>query len=195
MFLVVTRPIHPYYVSLLVTHLAGLMPVHFIKIFWLTIFALLLPSQAFANLIQSDSIHESKLENSELTYHHQPLLMVDQPSPHTSLQSLFDSIVFESTEETPKPLAPRPVSQTEVIDSAIAIINSSRWSASSTQIEEASEPSSEFFDDLTHVPHYKRYLHAIYDVDFWVGDAFASEHRISGWKETNALYVALNSQF
>ncbi|MCK6264587.1 hypothetical protein KP803_15005 [Vibrio sp. ZSDE26] len=131
-----------------------------------------MPSQAFASLIQSDT----KLENREVIYNLN--LWSEQPL----------SLDFNST-------APKPLSKSDVSGRVVAIINSNRWSPSSTSIEEVNEPSSEFFDNLAHIPHFKRLLCNLYNVDSWVGDAHASEHRISGWKDSNALYVALNSQF
>ncbi|MEZ8824310.1 hypothetical protein AB6E04_08095 [Vibrio amylolyticus] len=155
------------------------MSAHLIKLFWLTILALLMPSQAFAYLAKSDQA-----------------LNGVQTTPATVSQGDVSFLTLEgslpSEQSIPDSPVPKPVSQSEVSDSAIAIINSNRWLSSSSTIEETNDRDSEFFDALTHLPHYKQVFQFSYSS---FGDAFASEHRISGWKESNALYVALNSQF
>lgn len=58
----------------------------------------------------------------------------------------------------------------------------------------------DFVGDLT-TPFYADagYAYSLMDINWRHNQStfyhFTSDHRISGWKETNAMYVALNSQF
>ncbi|WP_295893371.1 hypothetical protein [uncultured Vibrio sp.] len=172
------------------------MSVRLIKLFWISFLALLLPSQAFAYLAKSDqALNAAQFEFATNGQYDVTLLAFEGALPsHESTVPSSNSLGSGTPSNTNNSNhhSPRPISQSELSDSAIAILNSNRWLSASSLLEEAKDVESELLDALTHLPHYKQANQPAY-VSF--EDAFASSHRISGWKETNALYVALNSQF
>lgn len=89
-----------------------------------------------------------------------------------------------------------PESSSHVKPSCSAIVNLSRWSVSSRTLDQTDDNNT-FGADTYAAKHRLSSLFTlpIYNVDYWQGDVYASNFRLSGWKESNALYVALNSQF
>ncbi|CAH0525130.1 hypothetical protein [Vibrio hippocampi] len=99
----------------------------------------------------------------------------------------------ESESVTPK----APKSKTRFSEEVVAIVNYYRHAyvqrkdleSESDSLEQPySHPKSAAFTDSTrlNVARWKQTSHHFH---------YSRSHRISGWKETNALYVALNSQF
>tara|TARA_Y100001956_G_scaffold53675_1_gene52394 strand:- start:2979 stop:3455 length:477 start_codon:yes stop_codon:yes gene_type:complete len=152
-----------------------------IKLFWLALFAMVLPAQAVAYLAQAESDIGARLTHS--------ISNANQLS-QADAQALFDA----SREE--KESSSRPVSQSEGSVDVVAIINLNRWGMSGRHIDESDiNETDSYLADVNQLPPHKLYCHPILAKAYWADNAFSANHRISGWKDSNALYVALNSQF
>lgn len=144
--------------------------------------AMVLPAQAVAYFAQAESDISARLDRSK---------HASQPLSKVASQALFETT--RSEQES----APQPVSQSEGLVDVVAIIHLNRWAVSGRWLEEADSTSSDVFsatsDSLS--PH-KLYCHPVVQtLAYWARTDFNANHRISGWKDSNALYVALNSQF
>ncbi|WP_050908120.1 hypothetical protein [Vibrio harveyi] len=102
----------------------------------------------------------------------------------------FSELSEESTQS--------PVSEGHAFQDSFAIFNSQRWT---THLREnIDDEHIDFIGDLN-APFYADagYAYSLMDISWRQSQStfnhFVSEHRLSGWKETNAMYVALNSQF
>ncbi|MCW8334144.1 hypothetical protein J4N42_20185 [Vibrio sp. SCSIO 43135] len=158
------------------------MHLRFFKYVWFTLLATLLPSQAFAYLAQSEADAGNRLSS----YKYLPA--------YSSLN--VEQIFIELEGQDEVSTGSVPVSESNIDVGAVGIINANRWSYSSRNSESNDTQSGADFEQFNaHLPPHKLYQLAQYEIDFWAGDVFSSDHRISGWKESNALYVALNSQF
>lgn len=149
------------------------MSWHVIRIFWLSLFALVLPMQALACL-DAKPAH----------------------SPVTAPAALIQDLLHQSTERDPQPLSKAPATDTEYARSAVAILNSVRWHAS-----ERYQLSDSDADPLDTVAPFYPLMDSSLALRFVERTVLASyqdfhpSYRLSGWKETNAMYVALNSQY
>ncbi|YCO01778.1 hypothetical protein ACB087_02430 [Vibrio sp. VNB-15] len=150
------------------------------KLFLLLLAMALLPMQASAAQLEHKSHlpHFSKL---------QPFTVVNS-APNSPVD------ISELTEESTQ----SPVSEGHASQDSFAIFNSQRWT--SHLRESIDDEHLDFVGDLTS-PFYADagYAYSLMDISWRQNQStfhhFVSDHRISGWKETNAMYVALNSQF
>lgn len=171
----------------------SLMHWQSIKYVWFIILALVLPSQALAYLSATDS--------SNLPYQYTVLDINTSfnqeviPFCDASAQTRGDvqnrlSIVYTPVEKLP------PTSKSVHNDNNPAIVSMVRWGVSSRFVDEG-EPN--FIDtpviQAAVVPSFKLHLFPNAKISGWESRPSFSNHRISGWKETNAMYVALNSQY
>ncbi len=150
------------------------------KLFLLLLAMALSPMQASAAQTEQKSYlpHFSKLQ------------------PFTASNSASNSPVdfSELTEESTQ----SPVSEGHALQDSLAIFNSQRWT--SHLRENIDDEHIDFIGDLN-APFYADagYAYSLMDISWRqnqsVFNHFVSDHRLSGWKETNAMYVALNSQF
>ncbi|OEE79295.1 hypothetical protein [Vibrio ordalii] len=171
---------------------------HFIKYVWFTFLAVVLPSQAFGCLIESET-HS----------HAEPKVSLQRDAEKTSLtaivhqQTLPQAIAIQQpisdqqsiSDQQDKQTAP-PVSKSLHSDTSAAIVTASRWGVTSRVVE---YDGPTFVDntpdyDVTVAP-FRLYLFPVAELAAWQARPYSSHHRISGWKETNAMYVALNSQY
>ncbi len=157
------------------------MTQRLIKLFWFSLLAMVLPSQAAAYFAQAESDARRLLDNPHST---------QTPSSDAAYQQLFEQ---SRSEQSPQS---QPVSSTDDSASVVAIINAARWSLSQRTLDdrEVSDADSTPLS-LSSLPPYKLYCHPVLVNQYWASTSFTPNHRISGWKDTNALYVALNSQF
>ncbi|MGR5378401.1 hypothetical protein [Vibrio harveyi] len=150
------------------------------KLFLLLLAMALSPMQASAAQAEQKSYlpHFSKLQ------------------PFTASNSASNSPVdfSELSEESPQ----SPVSEGHAFQDSFAIFNSQRWT---THLREnIDDEHIDFIGDLN-APFYADagYAYSLMDISWRQSQStfnhFVSDHRLSGWKETNAMYVALNSQF
>ncbi|EPO5778181.1 hypothetical protein ACUCAK_000554 [Vibrio harveyi] len=150
------------------------------KLFLLLLAMALSPMQASAAQAEQKSYlpHFSKLQ------------------PFTASNSASNSPVdfSELSEESTQ----SPVSEGHAFQDSFAIFNSQRWT---THLREnIDDEHIDFIGDLN-APFYADagYAYSLMDISWRQSQStfnhFVSEHRLSGWKETNAMYVALNSQF
>ncbi|ASU24269.1 hypothetical protein CCZ37_17635 [Vibrio qinghaiensis] len=171
---------------------------HFIKYVWFTFLAVVLPSQAFGYLIESETHRDAEPKVSlQRDAEKMPLTaIVDQqtlPQAIAIQQPISDqqSISVQQDKQT----AP-PVSKSLHSDTSAAIVTASRWGVTSRVVE---YDGPTFVDntpnyDVTVAP-FRLYLFPVAELVAWQARPYSSHHRISGWKETNAMYVALNSQY
>lgn len=171
---------------------------HFIKYVWFTFLAVVLPSQALGCLIESET-HS----------HAEPKVSLQRDAEKTSLtaivhqQTLPQAIAIQQpisdqqsiSDQQDKQTAP-PVSKSLHSDTSAAIVTASRWGVTSRVVE---YDGPTFVDntpnyDVTVAP-FRLYLFPVAELAAWQARPYSSNHRISGWKETNAMYVALNSQY
>ncbi|EKO3869824.1 hypothetical protein P0E20_003804 [Vibrio harveyi] len=150
------------------------------KLFLLLLAMALSPMQASAAQAEQKSYlpHFSKLQ------------------PFTASNSASNSPVdfSELSEESTQ----SPVSEGHAFQDSFAIFNSQRWT---THLREnIDDEHIDFIGDLN-APFYADagYAYSLIDISWRQSQStfnhFVSDHRLSGWKETNAMYVALNSQF
>lgn len=149
------------------------MSWHSIRIFWLSLFALFLPTQALAYL-----------EN--------------MPSASTSCdRSFVAGAQNQSTVNKGKvPLESTPATRTHYSGSRAAIVNSVRWNLSERYHGNEGDP--DLLDTVA--PFYPTVDTSLVlrFVQFSAQGGYQDFHpsyRLSGWKETNAMYVALNGHY
>ncbi|USD35217.1 MULTISPECIES: hypothetical protein [Vibrio] len=157
------------------------MAQRFIHFFWFLLLAMVLPTQAMAYFTQAENDASARLSR-----HTTQIL----PQCQAGYQTLFEE---SQQEDTPQ----QPISQSEVGVDVVAILPLSRWSLSDRHTEEREAPgaSDGHYSGQAQLPLHSLYLYPLASQGYWVTHSFSSNHRISGWKESNALYVALNSQF
>lgn len=153
-----------------------------IKLFWLAMLAMVLPTQAVAYFAQAESDISARLDRSK---------QASQSLSKAASQALFETTRDEHDSDS------QPVSQSEGQVDVVAIIHLNRWGVSGRWLEEAdNNPSDEFSAPSGSLPPRKLYCHPVVQtLAYWAKSDFTANHRISGWKDSNALYVALNSQF
>lgn len=148
--------------------------------FWLALFAVFIPSQALA---YSESVDTS----------HQTVVTVLFNSVANDESQVFDfSAQNDLTEQS------SPVSESFNHRIVPAIVNLSR-----IQLSEIMTSLDTNHGDVPHLDsHDPAYRSLAFDlpINQWLADRLyrqfpPSSHRLSGWKETNAMYVALNSHF
>ncbi|EGR4442521.1 hypothetical protein V9K26_002495 [Vibrio cholerae] len=140
---------------------------------WFALLVVVLPSQVMAHALQNDHTAAS----------------FDSVTPQT-LAIDYDKL-FESV---PQPAIPS--SQSHDIHSSYAILNHSRNVTNSRVMAGCgSDVPFDFNSDEPKLgsvsrPQLVRVSYSNRNYDF-----FTSTHRLAGWKESNAMYVALNSQY
>ncbi|MGP8305695.1 hypothetical protein [Vibrio sp. YIC-376] len=129
----------------------------------------------------------------------------DQKAPLPHFSTLQPFVVTGTTSDTDVDLSQgseestqAPVSEGHANSDTLAIFSSQRWA--SHLREGLNDADIDFTNDLN-TPFYADvgYTYSLEGLNWCqVQSVFyhlTSEYRISGWKETNAMYVALNSQF
>ncbi|NVD08961.1 hypothetical protein FCU94_19110 [Vibrio sp. JPW-9-11-11] len=150
-----------------------------ISTLWLFFFVLALPVQAFGYLLQSETQASARLQIDVASF------------SAYSTQEAQD--LFAATKQTSQP-APRTHSQ--IAQDWFANIHTHRWLNGTRLFDEGESNSSldqPSFDPLT-LPLFRLYQHAALSSGFHFFP-HSSPYRLAGWKESNALYVALNSQY
>ncbi|WP_065861095.1 hypothetical protein [Vibrio cidicii] len=104
---------------------------------------------------------------------------------------------FAGESQTNQDSASFPVSQSYQRHDAAAILHAHRWSVA--QREDSPQNSDPlFFSGLDQPNIHGNLFHLcgrLRQLELLRAYHFSSNHRLAGWKETNAMYVALNSQF
>lgn len=146
---------------------------------WLFLFVLALPVQAFGYLLQAETQASARLQ---LDFETLPAY-----SQHDS------DLLFEQIKQTSKP---NPSTRSHNVHDWLANLHSYRWLNTTRFVDEGEANSSL---DLPQVEPTALQLFRLYQPAAQPSGAHFSQryssHRIAGWKESNALYVALNSQF
>lgn len=156
------------------------MLLRFISYIWLFTLAMVLPSQAFAYLVQAENEASARL-----SYRINSFL----PQSQLDLQSQFEEVKKESQSE--------PVTQSHFTQDWLAIVNTNRWLHSTRLIDEGDSassldlPSFEPAIEALFRLHKSPSLHATNAL----ATRYSSSSRVAGWKESNALYVALNAHY
>ena len=147
--------------------------------FWLAFLALLLPSQTLAC--------SENYATSSITLNHSVW--------NAALHGVQNPFEFDS-QESPIDVDSVPTSDTLAKSMVQAILNPPRL-----QLTEINLPFDNGFD-FPHLEGNDALLRSIdadrYAAQTWTSipyQHFHASHRLSGWKETNAMYVALNSHF
>ncbi|EEX93782.1 hypothetical protein VIOR3934_00295 [Vibrio orientalis CIP 102891 = ATCC 33934] len=150
-----------------------------VSYFWLVLLAMVLPTQAFAYLLQAENEASARLSYRSLGA---------SPSSEQDFQALFDEVRQEPQSE--------PVTQSDIAQDWLAIINANRWS-NVTRVLDDAEPKSNLetvgFEPAA-IPLYRLYKLPVVTSTQRVSNQNAI-YRVSGWKESNTLYVALNGHF
>ncbi|MBR9875058.1 MAG: hypothetical protein GYB23_12400 [Vibrionaceae bacterium] len=150
------------------------------KLFFLLLATVLLP------------VHVSAAQADQKA--HLPYFSKLQPFVAASASPISDADFSEASEESTR----APVSEGHANSDSSAIFNSQRWLSNIR--EGLVDEDVEFVGDLN-APFYADvgYSYSLININWRqsqsVFNHFTSNYRISGWKESNAMYVALNSQF
>lgn len=157
------------------------MPLTYLrKLFFLLLAMVLLP------------VHVSAAQADQRT--HLPHFSKLQPFVAASTSPISDDDFSEASEESTR----APVSEGHANSDSSAIFNSQRWL--SHVREGLDDEDVDFVGDLN-APYYADvgYSYSLININWRQNQSifyhFTSAYRLSGWKETNAMYVALNSQF
>jgi hypothetical protein len=144
---------------------------------WLLTLATVLPLQAYAHLMQSDNA----------IYNH-PNIISDLADKELEYSRV--------AEGRGKQTDPTPTSQVNTARELVAFLNTPRWFSPKIHIDEA-EPSgnSPSRHELDPTARYQIHLQPTTNAIVGKPLRYVSIYRISGWKESNALYVALNAHF
>lgn len=151
---------------------------------WLVVVAFALPAPLFACALEQKA--------SESLDHAKPSIL-----PFSSTLSLTRA---ERVAHSAPPPGSIPRSQSDVTPTPRAILNhalnglAQRLAAGSSDLPFDSDPESSPWPMLVTTP----YSVVIDDSNHHLNrsyDFFSATHRLAGWKESNAMYVALNSQF
>lgn len=140
---------------------------------------MVLPTQAFAYLLQAENEASVRLSYRGANV---------APASQRDFQALFDQVRNSSHSE--------PVSQSDMSHDWLAIMQATRWSTLTRGLDDV-DPQTNFepagFEPAV-TPLYRLYKQPVFTSMQRVS-SYRSLHRVSGWKESNALYVALNSHF
>ncbi|KJY82814.1 hypothetical protein TW81_11400 [Vibrio galatheae] len=145
---------------------------------WLFTLALAMPAQAFAYLLQAENEAAARLDNRS-----HALL----PLSKSGAQALFDQVKRTSQPET----------QSDQSHDWLALITTNRLLAVARYLDENETPSG---TDLSSFEPIVPALFRLYQLPkLKTGSGlvthYSSSYRISGWKESNTLYVALNGHY
>lgn len=149
------------------------------RFLWLSILAMVLPSQALAYLSQTEQELNTRFANG----HASKFSAIELDGLFTQLNNPTENSTAPSTES-------------ESSSFSLGILNLQRHFWFSRNIEDEEPPAGDSLSQFVDVAaQYYLYQPANSNLNYWVGNRLTQTHRISGWKESNALYVALNSQF
>lgn len=151
----------------------------FASYIWLLMLTMVVPTQAFGYLLQAENEASARLN-----YRIGGVL----PQSAGDFQALFDEVRQDKPSE--------PVTKSDLSQDWLGIITANRWTTVSRTFDEngggsTSEPTS-FEPEST--PLYRLYKLPIFTSVYHNAERDSS-YRISGWKESNTLYVALNGHF
>lgn len=144
---------------------------------WLLALAAVLPLQAYDHLMQSDNA----------IYNH-----LTMTSGVADRESIYSQLVEGETKKTD----PTPISQAGSAREILAFLNAPRWFSPAYHADEtepSGNPPSSYQPDSA--LHYQIYPQPLTNSSLGKPLSYASTYRISGWKDSNALYVALNAHF
>ncbi len=115
---------------------------------------------------------------------------------HFQSQSEASQLVIESFSSPQASDSQIPTSQSHVIQDSVGIVSSSRWLSQFRKLLDDEDNS----DQESSNPFYLDSGQSYYLSDTCAYyrsaiDLYPTNHRLSGWKDSNAMYVALNSQF
>jgi len=152
----------------------------FISYIWLFTLAMVLPSQAFAYLLQAENEASARL-----SYRINTLL----PQSKSDFQALFDEVREEPQSE--------PVTKSDLAQDWLAIVNANRWLHTTRFIDDGEASSTLELPsfELAIVALFRLYKLPSLESANALATRYTSPHRIAGWKESNALYVALNAHY
>ncbi|MEI8592625.1 hypothetical protein [Photobacterium sp. Hal280] len=151
------------------------MSWHIIRMFWLSFFALFFSAQAMACLDDQGAGASVK--------------------PRVVAESrLINAVLSETSARHKQSSDSAPATQSQQSGSAVAILHSVRWNISQRYQVHDGDPV-----DLTS-PWYpisdsRLTQRFVQPSDYMAYQDFRPSYRLSGWKETNAMYVALNSHY
>ncbi|MDC5855404.1 hypothetical protein [Vibrio europaeus] len=147
---------------------------------WLFTLAMALPTQGFAYVLQAENEASARLN-----YRANALL----PLSNSDFQALFDEVKQEPQSE--------PITKADFSQDWLAIINANRWLNVTRYLDEGESSSNIDFPSFepTAIALFRLYKLPKIESGLGVTSRYNSPYRISGWKETNALYVALNGQY
>ncbi|MEZ8100731.1 hypothetical protein [Vibrio bivalvicida] len=147
---------------------------------WLCILAMALPTQAFAYLQQAENEASARLN-----YRASTLL----PHSKSDEQALFNQVKQERQSE--------PATKADFSQNWLAIVNANRG-INVTRYLDDGDSASEFnlldFDPAA-IALFRLYKLPKVEANFGLTNRYCSPYRISGWKDSNTLYVALNGQY
>ena len=161
----------------MITNETLLMLRSVIAYIWLLTLATVLPLQSYAHLLHSDNA----------LYNHPTTTLSAADREHRYSQDVEDEI--KQNDST-------PVSQVDSTRELVAFLNAPRWLSPTHHTDEtepSGNPPSSYQPDS--VPHYQLYPQPTASSSIGKPLRYVSTYRISGWKESNALYVALNAHF
>lgn len=154
------------------------MHSNFLRLLALLLTLVMTPVEAFASI--AENIDRSNSLSGRLA------------SAHLKLTNHF-----AGESQTNQDSASFPVSQSYQRHDAAAILHAHRWSVA--QREDSPQNSDPlFFSGLDQPNIHGNLFHLcgrLRQFELLRAYHFSSNHRLAGWKETNAMYVALNSQF
>lgn len=154
------------------------MHSNFLRLLALLLTLVMTPVEAFASI--AENIDRSNSLSGRLA------------SAHLKLPNHF-----AGESQTNQDSASFPVSQSYQRHDAAAILHAHRWSVA--QREDSPQNSDPlFFSGLDQPNIHGNLFHLcgrLRQLELLRAYHFSSNHRLAGWKETNAMYVALNSQF
>lgn len=158
--------------------LSTAMHSNFLRLLALLLTLVMTPVEAFASI--AENIDRSNSLSGRLA------------SAHLKLTNHF-----AGESQTNQDSASFPVSQSYQRHDAAAILHAHRWSVA--QREDSPQNSDPlFFSGLDQPNIHGNLFHLcgrLRQLELLRAYHFSSNHRLAGWKETNAMYVALNSQF
>ncbi len=148
------------------------MGLRFIQYLWFTLLAMVLPSQALSCPTEGEP-------NRQLITKNAPLFTTQADTLAARPVNTSGSTSFSSN--TPR--------------SASAILHAYRFDrAPRFQFQPDDEPLS-YTALATPGSGFSKSIGAVASPAIWYAHGNGNPYRLAGWKETNALYVALNSQF
>lgn len=155
-----------------------LMLNRWLHLFWLVLFAALLPMQGQTAATNIDAEPWTNTQEWQQSF---PAWEWGQLAPE-----------IENTSST---VIPPPITEVPQIGPRQGILCSPRWILSETHLENEND-ADVHHSGLDLAPCLNTSLMMV--PEQWVIQPyqhFHASHRLSGWKETNAMYVALNSQY